>query len=239
MIRKQLIITAFISALCATPAVAQSSSLYLDSDEAVAPPFRGANGMVDRSSPQLLATSFQSVRIPERRQFQVQDLVEIIIRESTEASADAALETEKESDFQGQIKSLPPVNLKDLLELQIKGSSTIENPPTVDLNYSSEFEGSGGYERRDTFTTRIQARIIDIKPNGNLVLEARKMVQSDKESMEIVMTGTARPDDVTTANTLLSTQLYDLNLVKKHTGELRQATKKGPLTKLFEILFPF
>jgi flagellar L-ring protein precursor FlgH len=123
--------------------------------------------------------------------------------------------------------------------LQIKGSSTIANPPTVDLNYSNEFSGDGKYDRRDTFTARIQARIIDIKPNGNLVLEARKMVQSDKESMEIVMTGTARPDDVTTANTLLSTQLYDLNLVKKHTGELRQATKKGPLTKLFEILFPF
>jgi len=234
-----LIATTFISALCTTTAVAQSSSLYLNSDEPISTPYRGANGTVDRSSPQLVATSFQAVRIPEPRVFEVHDLVEIIIRESTQASSDASLETEKESEFQGKIKSFPPLNIKDLLELQIKGSSTIANPPTVDLNYGSEFSGDGSYDRRDTFTTRVQARIIDIKPNGNLVLEARKLVQSDKESMEIVLSGTARPEDITTANTVLSTQMYDLHLVKRHDGELRQATKKGFLTKLMEFIIPF
>jgi len=239
VIRKHLVITSVISALCATPAVAQSSSLYVDDTQPVSRPFRGAYGVVDRSSPEMRALSFQAVTIPEPRQFQLHDLVEIIIRESTEARGNSSLETEKESEFQGQIKSFPPLTLKDFIQGQFTDSSTIANPPKVDLNYGSAFEGEGSYARRDTFTTRIQARIIDIKPNGTLVLEARKMVQSDAESMEIVLTGTARPDDITTANTLLSTQLYDLHLVKKHTGELRKATKKGPLTRLFEILIPF
>jgi hypothetical protein len=101
------------------------------------------------------------------------------------------------------------------------------------------FEGEGEYRRTDTFSGRIQSRVIDVKPNGTLVLEARKYIQNDDETLEMVLTGLCRAEDVTAANTILSTQLYDLRLVKEHTGELRRSTRKGILTRVFETIFNF
>ena len=88
-------------------------------------------------------------------------------------------------------------------------------------------------------TTRLTAKIIDIKPNGLLVVEARKHVQTDKETVSIVLTGTCRTEDVGTDNSILSTNLSDLRLIKNHEGEVKGATKKGLLTNLLEGFFAF
>ena len=60
-----------------------------------------------------------------------------------------------------------------------------------------------------------------------------------KERVNVVLTGTCRKDDVTIDNTILSTQIYDLRLIKEHAGEIRNATKKGLITKFFDALFNF
>jgi flagellar L-ring protein precursor FlgH len=107
------------------------------------------------------------------------------------------------------------------------------------VSSENEFEGEGDYSRSESMSGRITARIIDVKPNGTLVLEARKQVASDDESFEIVVTGTCRAEDITADNTVLSTELYDLQLSKQHDGELRSATDKGVFTKLLDFLFNF
>ncbi len=88
-------------------------------------------------------------------------------------------------------------------------------------------------------TGRVQARVIDVKPNGTLVLEARKFNQIDDETLTIVLTGVCRAEDITVDNTILSSELYDLSLVKTHTGELRRASKKGLITRLLDLLLNF
>ena len=62
---------------------------------------------------------------------------------------------------------------------------------------------------------------------------------SDQETLELVLTGTCRKEDVRSDNTVLSTQLYDLHLVKKHTGDVRRATRKGLLGRILETIFSF
>jgi flagellar L-ring protein precursor FlgH len=211
-------------------AAGQTSSLYVP---AVA---GGAGGEVLLSS---RGASFASVSIPEPRQFGINDLLTIIIRESVESDSKANMDTEKKVDMQGEIAEFPDLQLRDLLQFRVKPGDTEGDRPTVDLSYNGKFEGDGDYKRKDTFTARITARVIDIKPNGTMVVEARKFVKSDDESLNIVLTGTCRREDVTSDNTVLSTQMYDLNLVKEHEGELRRATQKGWLTGLFEWLVPF
>lgn len=216
---------------------AQSSSLYLDQ----APPRvkRTANGVVDHLSPHVSGVSISAVRLPEPRQFAVHDLITVIVRESIENESDAELETEKSVSLQGIISAFPNLQLSDLADFQLKPSRFNDGTPQLDLSLDSEFEGEGEYERKDTFTTRITSRIIDIKPNGTLVLEARKFIRSDDESVNVVMTGTCRKNDITADNTILSTQIYDLRLIKEHKGELRNSTKKGWITKFFDAIFNF
>ncbi|MBI1336359.1 MAG: hypothetical protein GC164_05295 [Phycisphaera sp.] len=221
-------------------AYAQSSSLYVTQDQAVrpAPVMQSPNGIPDRLLPDIAVSSYAAVLIPEPRQFSLNDLVTIIVRESVESDSDAKLDTTKEFKQQGAITQFPKFSLQDLINFQLKSNAS-DNPPQLDLNYKGEFKGDGQYSRKDSFTARITARIIDIKPNGTLVLEARKYFQSDKESLDMVLTGTCRAQDIQPDNTVLSTQLYDLRINKEHTGDLRSATKKGVITQVLEFLFNF
>jgi len=233
-----LFVLCFVTGLAA---YAQSSSLYIVQDNS-APADSIANSTTDASyalSPAVSRVSLAAVRLPEPRAFSIHDLITIIVRESTTSDSESSLDTEKKTKLTGKISAFPNLQLRDLLNFQLRPSDMDEGQPAVDIISSTKFEGDGEYERKDTFITRITARIIDIKPNGTLVLEARKFIQSDKESLSMLLTGTCRKQDVTVDNTILSTQIYDLNLVKNHQGELRSASKKGVLTKFFEILFNF
>lgn len=222
----------------------QSSSLFVEDvpaqPSAVAAPrvASSPSQTAARLSPGLAATSHLAVIPPEPRFFAVHDLVTIIVRESTEAESESTLETEKKVNFDGQISAWPGVRgLDDLWNLFLK--TDLSANPRLAAEFRKKFEGDGEYERTDKFTTRLTARILDVKPNGTLVLEARKFIRSDREELEMVLTGVCRAEDVTADNTVLSTQLYDLRLDKQHRGELKNATKKGILTKVFETLFAF
>lgn len=227
-----------VATVHAVPVVGQTSSLYVDPTVSTRP-FRSINGITDRLSPHIAKTSISAVHLPEPRQFAIHDLVTIIVRESIQNRSDAELESEKDTSVNGSISAFPNLRLRDLLNLQLGQSSLDDGTPQVDLSLGKDFEGEGDYQRNDTFTTRLTARIIDIKPNETLVLEARKFIRSDDESVDVVLSGTCRKDDITIDNTILSTQIYDLRLVKEHQGELRNATKKGLLTKFFDALFNF
>ena len=218
---------------------AQSSSLYVSEDAPSQRPVAIINGIPDRLSPFVSRASLAAVRLPEPQQFAVNDLITIIIRESIQSESESELGTAKDFSIQGLLSAFPSLQLKDLVNLQLRPSDFDDGQPQVSFNINHDFEGEGEYERSDTFTTRLTARIIDIKPNDTLVLEARKYIRSDKESVKIIMTGTCRKEDISANNSVLSTQIYDLHLVKEHEGELRDATKKGLITKFFELLFNF
>ncbi len=231
-----------VMVLALTNAHAQTSSLYhTENVERVttAPPLpRDVAGQIRYLNPAIAAVSYTAVALPEPRQFAVNDLVAIIIQESVSNSSDQSLETSKETTIEGEISDFPRLSLSDLIQLQLRASGNA-NPPKVGLEFTKEFEGEGATSRKDTYSGRMQARIIDVKPNGTLVLEARKYLKSDKEMLEMILTGTCRAEDITAANTIQSSELYDLRLIKNHDGELRKATKKGLFTKLFEFLFNF
>jgi len=237
--------------LTSTCAQAQSGSLYVNPPATTnAAPAQaassagggGAGGSPgrppDRLSPSISQVSLTAARIPEPRRFAVQDLITIVVRESTQADSEASLDAKKDVKYDGNVESFPDIRMfQEFTDLFLR--SGLQDKPKLQVGYKSDFKGDGSYARKDTFTTRITARILDIKPNGTLVLEARKFIRSDKESMNMVLTGTCRKEDISADNTVLSTQLYDLVLQKEHTGELRDASRKGILSKVLDGIFAF
>ena len=84
----------------------------------------------------------------------------------------------------------------------------------MDLKFTKDFEAEGEYARRDNFTARLTAEVLQVLPNGNLILESRTQMKQDQEAFTLKVTGTCRPEDVTPANTILSSQLHDLKIEK-------------------------
>lgn len=229
-----IVLLALVLLLLGRTAQAQTSSLYMVEPQP-RPPAR-VHGLP--VNPYLERASYTAVHPPELRQFAVHDLVTIVIREQSSSTSESTLETEKETRLDGGINAFPRFNATDLLNLRLRGNDS-DNLPLVDVGSSNEFEGGGEYERRDTMTTRLTARVVDVKPNGTLALEARTHIQNDDETQAITVTGYCQPEDVAIDNSILSTQIFDLRIAKTNTGELRDASEKGIFTRILDAIFNF
>jgi len=239
------LLLAAVLMLLAPEALGQSSSLYTTSDQQVQsyaqsrydlPTDHRRNSMPDVYSdvPRL---TFYVNRRPAPREFAINDLVTIIVRESFESEMDSEVSTQTSADLSGGIRQFPNLRLSDLLDMQINGSSTSQ--ALVDVGFEREHTGDGQYDRSESMTGRVRARIIDIRPNGTLILEARRTIINDGEQSVLVATGNCMPEDVSIGNTIESSQLENLFIDKQHSGELRDAGDKGWLTQIFDTIFDF
>jgi flagellar L-ring protein precursor FlgH len=200
---------------------------------------RNATPFDPEDDPHTLRDASMFVVAPEQpRSFRKHDLVQIIVRETSRAESSQELESDKSFDIDGKIAAWPHLDLTDILNLQLYAGRTV-NLPEVRIDLSKGFEGEGDYKREDDFTARLTAEVIDLLPNGHLVLEARTFIKNDEEETTIKVTGVCRPSDVTAANTVLSNQIHDLCIMKTNRGELKKANEKGIISKVFDTLFAF
>ena len=138
----------------------------------------------------------------------------------------------------GAIAAWPDLRIEDLLDFIVRAGRTADLPK-LDVKFKNNFEGDGEYERRDDLTARLTAEVVEVLPNGNLILESRTRIKTDEEESVLKLTGICRPEDVTPGNSILSNQLHDLKIEKIHSGELKKTNQKGILTKIFETIFAF
>ncbi|MCH8823681.1 MAG: flagellar basal body L-ring protein FlgH [Planctomycetes bacterium] len=183
---------------------------------------------------------FSMFAIVEAQQasFHVHDLIQIIVSESSKGKLSHKLDSDKEYDITADVSAWPALSLRDLLNLQVAAGRTT-GLPRLDIGFSSEFSGQGKYDRKDDFTARLTAEVIEVLPNGNLVLEARSYIKLDEEESTITVTGICRPNDISANNTILSHSLHDLKIEKMNKGELKNANQKGILSKVLDAVFAF
>jgi flagellar L-ring protein precursor FlgH len=198
------------------------------------PKSRAANGFEPPPNPLLLAVSPIAFEPPQPKVIEVNSLVTIIIRESRTSLNDAKMKSEK--DWQTQATLARWFRLQDC---NLVAQEFPNGAPGIDWDFQNTYDTKGKYDRKDELTTRITARVIDVKPNGNLVLEARKRIKTGDEVLLATLTGECRSEDVTAANTVLSTQIADLEVERPDQGAVRDATTRGWLMRLFDFLKPF
>jgi flagellar L-ring protein precursor FlgH len=202
----------------------------------------GANGSAGQlaappaTSAALSGVSLFLVTPPPQRTYNKNDIVEIIINETSTQKSEQSLDTKKEYSIAAELTRFP--SLRHLLEAQLRDGDTTPIAG-VEADSNNEFNGDGEYERKDKFNARIAAVVIEVKPNGTLLLEARKQVTSNKEETTLVLSGLARPEDITTNNTVQSSQLANLALTVKNEGDLKSSASKGLIPQLLDTIFNF
>jgi flagellar L-ring protein precursor FlgH len=219
----------------------QSSSLYMMGEQARDDlhPASGqlASGLFADLTPAneaLAESSFISVALPEPRKFRLHDLITIIVKEKKKYESDGETEEKKDVSLQARLEEWFRIHKHKWLQQTFGGGV-----PEVDFGLKGKWKGEGTVEREDEFTTRITAEVIDVKPNGNLVLQARKSIEMDEEWQVITLTGVCRSLDVSPDNTVLSTQLADLTITVEHAGAVRDGTRRGWVPRFFDWLRPF
>ncbi len=225
-------LTALTTCLLASAASAQS----LFTTPAEPEPARTIPTPTGQPPASLYDWSMTAITPPQPREFRIHDLVTIVIDEQSKSTSSQSLETEKEYENKLELDSI--LDPWELLELRIR-QGDLSGLDLLDATASREFEGEGDYERADRFTARITAEIIDVKPNGTIVLEAKKQIVRDAEETLLVLSGVCRTDDVTSQNTILSSQLANMRLEQHNTGDVKKAASKGLLTNVLDTIFNF
>ena len=184
----------------------------------------------------LESVSFFHVPAPEPRTIAKHDLVTIIIREESSAKSNAKTDISRESEIDARIDEFIKLVINNF---EVEGGAIGPTPPSIKASANRSFQGDGKLDRKDSFIARIQAEVIDVKPNGTLVLQARKRIKNDEEEQFFVLSGICRAEDVTADNSVLSTQLFDLELAKSTRGPIGDSVKRGAVHKFFDWLNPF
>lgn len=193
------------------------------------------NGEPDQNKP-IREMSLTLVENPKPKTFEINDIVSIIVSETSKSTSQSKLDTKTDSSISAELKKFPDIMKFLQGELTDGGSNPVAG---VGVSGNDKFKGDGKYERSDKFTDRISAKVIDVKPNGTLVLEARRIVTKDKETQVFVLAGECRREDVTSSNTILSNQLAELTMKVENYGDVKDAAEKGPITRFFEAVFDF
>lgn len=179
--------------------------------------------------------SWISMAEPAPKGFRVHDLVTIMVHEVSKHSTKADTKSERSYAVDAKLEDWLKFSGYDLKP----NLALASGDPKIKFSSEQEFEGKGDVKREDSLSARIQAEIIDVMPNGNLLLEAIHTVSTDNDTTTITLTGICRSNDVGIDNTLLSSQLHNLNVTKSHKGLVRDATRRGWLLRLVDALSPF
>jgi flagellar L-ring protein precursor FlgH len=163
----------------------------------------------------------------DRRARFVGDTLTINITEKTQASKISENKTERTQKVDA---SVPTV-----VGLPFKGVQGL----TLAADDSNKFDGKGQNNSANDFTGTITVTVIEVFPNGNLLVSGEKQIGL-KEGEEFVrFSGVVNPNTVTGANTVQSTQVADARIEYKANGFIDTAQVMGWLSRFFLTVLPF
>ena len=165
----------------------------------------------------------------DRRARALNDLVTIKVVESIEGagSADAALD--KNSKVSAGVTSLFGVTKKL--------PSVVDPTSLAGTSSDSQFKGSGTTTRSGTLTATITARVLEVLPNGDLVLEGAREIEINGDRQMVVLTGVCRPRDVSDQNVVLSPAIGQLRIRYFGRGLMKDNLKPGWLVRILNKVF--
>ena len=101
--------------------------------------------------------------------------------------------------------------------------------PRLAASSKDDFSGTANYEKNGEFTARITAIVMDVLPNGNLVIKGRREIQIDLETKVIEFSGVVRRFDVKADNTITSELVADARVSYTGDGQLTDTTSRRGL----------
>ncbi|VAW37460.1 Flagellar L-ring protein FlgH [hydrothermal vent metagenome] len=167
----------------------------------------------------------------------VGDILTVLVSENTSATEDATTVTARKTNTDASISSL----LGLPLNLAMKNFLMQKQPfsPSFKSEYINEFDGDGETTRSGSFKTTIAVRVVEVLPNGNLVIEGKKEARLNDETKYIVLSGLVRPIDISTDNTVLSSKISDSRLEYSGSGVISDEQRPGWLARALDNVWPF
>jgi len=166
----------------------------------------------------------------DNKAYRIGDVLSVTLSESTNASKSAETNTDKDDEI-------------DLNALSIFGSTGPSVNGNLVLNSSIDgeraFSGSGDSAQSNSLSGEIAVTVVDVLPNGNLVVRGEKIIGLNQGSEFIRLSGIVRPEDINTDNTVQSRKIANSRIYYGGGGVIAESNSRGWLSRFFDSpLFP-
>ncbi len=183
-----------------------------------------------RTTGSLWSPQGQLVRLgTDVKAFRLHDVVMIVVGESLTASANGAVKNSRASNANSSITSVfgalkAANNMQNLLGATANSGLTAQGQSTTDSSLATTFG----------------AEVVDVLPNGMLVVQATRQLTFSQQTQLITLRGLVRPEDVSNQNQVLSTAMTDLELEVTGKGIVNDSTyRQSPVVRFLEKLLVF
>lgn len=163
------------------------------------------------------------------RAHSIDDMVTVLVNENANAVSTGTTKTQRASTATSQTTGLG-------------GTLSAANPLTnlLNTNNNTQLSGQGTTSRQTTLTATLTARVIDVLPNGYLVIQGNKTVLVNSENQVVTLRGVVRPVDLSTANVVASDNVGQMELQINGKGVVNDSIRRPNfLYRLLLGILPF
>jgi flagellar L-ring protein precursor FlgH len=167
--------------------------------------------------------------LSQNRRFQVGDVITVLLSESTQANRQQSTDLSREAS-----NNVIPQGITD----RVAKSSTLLNG--INLNNSSiESSGTGTANQRASLNGSVSVTVVEVLPNGNLVLRGEKQMTLSEGTEGIQVSGIVRAEDIAPNNTVQSRRLADARFIYRGEGDIARTSSPGWGTRGLLRIWPF
>lgn len=156
----------------------------------------------------------------------VGDTLTVQIVEKVSATASSTSTIEKKGSVESAITALPYQGVAALGKLGVGGSS------------ANTFSGKGGTENTNEFSGTITATVIEVLPNGHLLIAGEKQIGVNDNADVLRFSGQVDPRSIQPGNAVPSAQIANVRVEQRGRGGQADAQKIGWLSRFFLNLLP-
>jgi flagellar L-ring protein precursor FlgH len=171
----------------------------------------------------------------DQRASRVGDIVTIRINISDNAKVDNSTSRSRTGSESGGIAAL--LGLESKIGKMLPGNPDPGN--LADTSSASRSVGAGNTARSEQINMTMAGQVVDVLPNGNLLIRGRQEVRINFELRELVVTGTIRPEDIARDNSIRHSQIADARISYGGRGQLTDAQQARWGQQIYDALFPF
>ncbi|HZW14181.1 MAG TPA: flagellar basal body L-ring protein FlgH [Noviherbaspirillum sp.] len=162
----------------------------------------------------------------DRRARMVGDMLTIAINERTSAGKSAANATSKSGSAEFGAAALFGIPASTL------------GKTGVAVEGANKFEDKGTASSSNTFSGTITATVVEVLPNGNMLVSGEKQISFDKGVEYVRFSGVVNPDNIGAGNVVSSTQVADARVEYRTNSRLDKAEMMSQLTRFFLSILP-
>jgi flagellar L-ring protein precursor FlgH len=163
----------------------------------------------------------------DRRARLVGDILTITINEKTTAAKAAGASASKTNKAAYSAPKLFGVPLSTTAQLGVSAGG------------ATSFEDKGASNSSNNFNGFIGVTVVEVLPNGNLVVSGEKQIALDLGAEFISFSGVVNPDTIAAGNTVPSTQVADARVEYRTNTRLDASDVMSQLTRSFMSVIPF